>query len=444
MKLVEKWILKITLLMFLSVICFQTYSSSVWSKLIPKNASLSREAILGGLLKGMLEKVHFSKKKLDRNISEKAFGEYIKRIDYGKQFLLKEDVDLLAKYKFTMHEQLISGNLQILNLSKKIVNKRVKEIKAYASNFLSKPLDYSIEEQLETDPKKRKHLLTMKKLKDLWRRNLKYEVMRRFSNLKDDQDGTSRKAKEKAKKDKKKGVKKKVVKKKSEKELWKEAREKVSKSYQKIFKRIIEEKRTDQLDDFYNAIARIYDPHTNYLPPEEKEDFDIDMSGKLEGIGAVLSEDGSYIKVERIVPGSASWRGKELKEEDLILKVAQADDEPVDVVDMPLREAVRLIRGPKGSEVRLTVKKPSGIISVISIIRDIVEIEAGYVKGSIIKSKKHKKKFGYIYVPKFYRDFNDANGRNCSTDVKKELIKMKKENIDALILDLRNNGGGGT
>jgi carboxyl-terminal processing protease len=225
-------------------------------------------------------------------------------------------------------------------------------------------------------------------------------------------------------------------------EIEKDSREKVLKSYKKIFARLVNEKRSDKLDKFYNAITKVFDPHTNYLVPEEKEDFDIDMSGKLEGIGAILREDNSYIKVERIVPGSASWKTKEVEAEDIILKVGQGKDEPVDVVDMSLRDAVKLIRGKKDSEVRLTIKKPNGLIKVVPIIRDVVEIEESYVKGTMLELSPLKTKIGYITIPKFYRDFNDRAGRNVTDDTRKEIDRLNKEGAEGLIVDLRNNGGG--
>ena len=176
--------------------------------------------------------------------------------------------------------------------------------------------------------------------------------------------------------------------------------------------------------------------------PEEKEDFDIDMSGKLEGIGAILREDNAYIKVEKIVPGSASWKTKEVEAEDVILKVGQGKEEPIDVVDMSLRDAVKLIRGKKGTEVRLTLKKPNGLIKVVPIIRDVVEIDESYVKGTILELAPNKTKIGYINVPKFYRDFNDRAGRNVTDDTRKEIVRMNKEGVSGIIVDLRNNGGG--
>ena len=170
------------------------------------------------------------------------------------------------------------------------------------------------------------------------------------------------------------------------------------------------------------------------------------MSGSLEGIGAILREDGNYIKVMEIIPGSASWRGKKLKAEDTILKVGQGAQEPVDIVGMRVEDAVQLIRGKKGSEVRLTVKHGDGTTEVIPIIRDVVVIEESYVKYSTIQQKGAKKRFGYIQIPTFYRDFkkqlSDKTARNCTTDVIRAVDGLKKLQVSGIVIDLRNNGGG--
>lgn len=410
-----------------------TEESSVLGSLISK-PKYSREMVLGNILKGALENMHLSNKKIDKKFSEQAYKLYLERVDYGKQFLLTSDVKELDKFKTKFAEELESGNLQVLEATATIMTKRIGEIETYIKEYLAKPLDYNKKDMIETDPKKRQFAKTTNELKEHWAKLMKFEVMGRIADLKDEQNGVAE--------DSKGNKKAKPEKKLSEVEIEKEAREKVLKSYTKIFQRLKNEKRSDKLDKFYNAITRVFDPHTNYLVPEDKEDFDIDMSGKLEGIGAILREDGSYIKVERIVPGSASWKTKELEAEDIILKVGQGKDEPVDVVDMSLRDAVKLIRGKKDTEVRLTVKKPNGLVKVIPIVRDVVEIEDSYVKGTVLELAPSKTKIGYINVPKFYRDFNDRNGRNCTDDTRREIQKLNKEGIQGLILDLRNNGGG--
>ena len=219
------------------------------------------------------------------------------------------------------------------------------------------------------------------------------------------------------------------------------AHKSVNEKYERFFTRLGKDRRMDHLEKFFNAVAGVYDPHTVYFPPKRKEDFDIDISGQLEGIGAVLQEDGAFIKVVRIVPGGAAWRQKELEVDDVILYAAEADGEPTDLVNMRVDDAVRYIRGKKGTEVRLTVKKADGSRKVIPIIRDVVQIEASYAKGSVLKHKDLGIKVGYIHVPKFYRDFNNAE-RSCTQDVLMELKRLKKQKIDGMILDLRNNGGG--
>lgn len=409
--------------------------SSVLGSLISSKPRYTREMVLGNILKGALENMHLSNKSIDDSLSENAFKVYLERLDYGKQFLLQADVKVLEKFKREFDDMLISGDLKILDTSSELMNKRIGQIEKYVEGLLQKPLEYTKKETLETDPKKRTFASTEKDLYAHWERLMKYEVMSRIVDSKEEQNGLATDDK---------GNKKKPTsdKKLTDVEIEKDARAKVLKSYKKIFARLVNEKRSDKLDKFYNAITKVFDPHTNYLVPEEKEDFDIDMSGKLEGIGAILREDNSYIKVERIVPGSASWKTKEVEAEDIILKVGQGKEEPVDVVDMSLRDAVKLIRGKKGSEVRLTIKKPNGLIKIVPITRDVVEIDESYVKGTVLELAPNKTKIGYINIPKFYRDFNDRAGRNVTDDTRKEIVRLNKEGVEGVIIDLRNNGGG--
>ncbi len=408
---------------------------SVLGSLISTKPRFTREVVLGNILKGALENMHLSNKQIDNALSENAFKVYLERLDFGKQFLLQSDVKLLEKSKREFDDMLMSGDLAILNSSSELINKRIGQIEKHIEGVLTKAIDYKTAESIETDPKKRNFPASEKELYAHWSKLMKYEVMSRIVDMKEEQNGLATDAK---------GNKKKptMEKKLSDVEIEKEARAKVLKSYKKIFARLVNEKHSDKLDKFYNAITKVFDPHTNYLVPEEKEDFDIDMSGKLEGIGAILREDNAYIKVEKIVLGSASWKTKEVEAEDIILKVGQGKEEPVDVVDMSLRDAVKLIRGKKGSEVRLTIKKPNGLVKVVPIIRDVVEIDESYVKGTVLELGPVKTKIGYINIPKFYRDFNDRAGRNVTDDTRKEIVRLNKEGVEGLIVDLRNNGGG--
>jgi carboxyl-terminal processing protease len=413
----------------------QSNDPSVLGSILSSKPRYTREMVLGNILKGALENMHLTGKEINNELSRQAFKVYLERVDFGKQFLLQSDVKQLEQYRDQFDEMVLSGDLVVLDKTSELLNKRLGAIEKHVEVILSKPMDYTKKDMFETDPKKRSFPKTEKELFSHWDKLMKYEVLNRIVDKKEEQNGVATDEK---------GNKKKPTsdKKLSDVEIEKDAREKVLKSYKKFFSRLVNEKRSDKLDKFYNSVTKVFDPHTNYLIPEDKEDFDIDMSGKLEGIGAILREDNSYIKVERIVPGSASWKTKEVEAEDIILKVGQGKDEPVDIVDMSLRDAVKLIRGKKGSEVRLTIKKPNGLVKVVPIIRDVVEIDESYVKGTVLELAPLNKKIGYITIPKFYRDFNDRSGRNVTDDTRKEIERLNKEGVEGLILDLRNNGGG--
>lgn len=408
------------------------------------SSEYSREMMLGGLLKGALETMHLAKIKLNDDTSKKAFLEFIKKLDYGKQFLLQSDLQKLEKYRTQMDDALISGKLGVVNEAFELLDNRYKMIKTYIFQRLKKPFNFKNEDTLETDPDKRDFVKTEEELKSYWEKVLQLELLGRYADARAEQEHP-----EDAQKDRRgrrKAVKKKAKKGKklSEAQLLAKALEEVTKNYEKIFSRLEEQnkKRDYQLDKFYNSITEVFDPHTYYMIPDEKDDFDIDMSGKLEGIGALLREDGPYIKVEEVIPGSVAWKSKKLDKDDVILKVGQGNSEPVDIVNMRIQDAVKLIRGKKGTIVKLTVKKPDGMISVVELKRDVVSLEDAYVKATVIEMKDSPYKVGYVTLPKFYRDFANRNGRNCTDDMRKALEDLNKQGVSALILDLRNNGGG--
>ena len=368
---------------------------------------------------------HYAPKVIDDAFSEKFLKVYIQRLDFNKKFLIQSDVDELKKYEHAIDEDINSGHFVFFNKSMDIIKIRVDESQNYCQEILEVPFDFNAEESVELDSDKLNFTKDKDELKEEWRKYLKYQTLSRISEMMDSQE----KAKEKSD----------TVKIKSRGELEIAARKKILKSNNDWFKRLKKLDRNDRLTTYFNSITAIFDPHTEFFPPKEKANFDIGMSGQLEGIGAQLQEKDGIIKVTNIVPGSASYREGQLKAGDVLIKVAQGEAEPVDITDMRLDDAVQLIRGKKGTEVRLTVKKPDNSVLVIPIIRDIVVIEETYAQSVILKGKKN---IGYIKLPSFYADFNGKNGRSCSIDVKKELEKLKNEKIDGIILDLRYNGGG--
>ena len=307
-----------------------------------------------------------------------------------------------------------------------ILTSRQRETEEMVVSLLNAEDDLEKLEYFERDPEKIEYAKDPQELRDRWRKILKARMVSRYLDLLEEN----------------KNEKKETTT--IDKELWAQAREKVFKSIQVLFDRLKQVTLQDYYDLYFSSITRAFDPHSNYMAPDTKEDFDIHMRGSLEGIGAMLREDDGYIKVVRIIPGSASAKQGMLQAEDIILQVGEGDEEPVEITDMRLRDAVRLIRGPKGSEVRLTVRKPDGKTAVIAIIRDVVQIEETFVKGTVLEQDGHK--IGYIVIPSFYRDFEGSrNGdaaRNSTDDTRAELEKLKAQGIQGLILDLRDNGGG--
>lgn len=410
---------KILLLIPIAALLFVSYTY------IDNDTTYKEEAI-DQILMQSLSQVHYSPIPVDDSFSSKVFKLYIERIDFSKKFLIQDDILELKKFEKSIDDDINFGKFTFFDKSVEIINKRIDESKTYYSDILAQPFDFSNEESIQLDPEKLSFAKDKNELKEAWRKLLKYQVLTRVWQAMENQ--------EKAK------IKSDTVKIKTKNELEEDARKKILKSNDDYFKRLKSFNRNDRLSIYFNAITAVYDPHTEYFAPKDKANFDIGMSGQLEGIGAQLQEKDGFIKVSNIVPGSASYRQGQLKAGDLIIKVAQGAGEPIDITDMRLDDAVGLIRGKKGTEVRLSVKKPDGSVVIIPIIRDIVLIEETYAQSVILK--KDNKRIGYIKLPEFYADFTGKGGRNCATDVEAELKKLNSEKVDGIILDLRYNGGG--
>ncbi len=388
-----------------------------------------REKILLQALSQTLAAGHFENYALDKEMSEKVYDLYIERLDYSKRYLLKEDLKKLEKFRFILGEEIKQANYDFFDLSVEMIEGRIKETESIYKQVLKNPFDFKKNEEFETDAEKLDFAKNEKERYERWRKLLKYQTMLKLDRLLTIQETAI----------KDKDTTYKVL---NFSELEEKARGDVENDYNDLYHRLYKLNENDRLATYLNAFTGSYDPHSEYMPPRDKENFDIRMSGQLEGIGATLTEQKGYVKVARIVPGSPSWKQGELKSNDLILKVAQGDSTPVSIVDMRLDDAVQLIRGKKGTEVRLTVKKPDNSIVVIPIIRDIVVIEETYAKSAILQVDGSSKRYGYINLPSFYVDFNNRNGRRCSEDVEIEIEKLKAEDVDGIILDLRLNGGG--
>ncbi|MDG1720395.1 MAG: carboxy terminal-processing peptidase [Bacteroidia bacterium] len=374
-----------------------------------------------------LQNAHYDPVKIDDHFSEKAFELYIDNIDANKRLLLQSDIDELSYFKTTIDDEIINGTYAFFDRSLELINLRTDLTETFFEEILNQPMNFDKDENVDFG-KEIPYTQSEEELKDRWRKYLKYSVL---TSLYADQ-----KAQEKSLKNKDTSFVPKSMD-----TLQAIARRSVLKTHRDWYKRIKRLERKDRLSMYVNSITTVYDPHTNYFPPEQKEDFDIQMSGRLEGIGAQLQEKDGYIKITNIIPGGPSSLQGELQANDLILKVTQEGEEPVEIIDWRIIDAVKIIRGPKGSKVTLTVRKPDGNEQDITITRDIVVLEETYAK-SLVLSDDDQVKAGYIYLPSFYADFQNPKGRFSWKDVKKEIKKLKEDKVQGIILDLRNNGGG--
>ncbi len=417
--------LKVGLYAFLVSAVFVLASYKLYHRTTSR-APQKDEVLIKAMLQG-LSAAHYQPEKIDDAFSKRVFDLYLKRVDYNKMFLLQSDVAQLRKFQASIDDQVRVGSHEFLDLTTQIMDQRVKDTQALYRDILSKPFDFTTEESVETDSDKSTFAADKAAQREQWRKFLKYETMVRISEMMDAQ----------AKKDPKVAS---AEPNRTPAEMEAEARKRVLKNYDDKFSDLLQNDANDRLALYANTIANTYDPHTEYFAPRDKESFDIAMTGRFEGIGASLGEKEGQIKVSEIIPGSASYRQGELKAGDIILRVAQATEEPVSVEGWRLDKAIALIRGKKGTEVRLTVKKPDGAIKVIPIIRDVVVIEETFAQSATIN--ENGKKIGYLRLPTFYADFNDNGGRSSAADVRKELEKLQKEHVEGVVLDLRYNGGG--
>lgn len=386
-----------------------------------------KDKVLISVINYMLTNGHYLPKDLNDDFSEQVYTSFIEGLDPSKRYFTKKDLQEFSMYKYLIDNQLKKSNLDFYHLVYGRFTEKIKTAKKYYSEILKQPFNFNKRESINVDYSKTSFPKNENELIDNWRKQLKLNTL---SRIQEQQNLET----ENAKKDKK-------FKKSSFKILEEKARKEVLKSMDELYLRIEELEHEDWFSTFLNSVTRGFDPHSTYMAPRAKEKFDVDMSGKIEGIGARLQQKGVHTHVFEVVSGGPAWKQGELEAGDIILKVAQADEDPLDIVGMRLDDAIKFIKGKKGTEVRLTVKKKlDNSIRVISITRDIVELGETYVKSSVVEKKG--KKYGVINLPQFYIDFSDKNFRDSAKDMEKEIANLKEENVEGLLIDLRNNGGG--
>jgi carboxyl-terminal processing protease len=381
----------------------------------------NKDKLLVDLVSYVLDKLHYDPKIINDDFSINVYEDFIDAVDSQKRFLLKSDIELFSQYRLSIDDQIKSSDITFFNLVYETLERRMDEVESFYKEVLFTPFNFNIDEEINLDYESQDYADGIEELKKLWRKRLKLSALDGFAskkeiNIEDDKTKTD-----------------------SEIEI--ESRKSINDNLKDFFQFNSELERKDWFSIYLNSIVTQYDPHTTYLAPEAKEVFDQNISGKFQGIGARLFKRNQQVEISEVIIGGPVWRDNLLNVGDIIIAVAQSkEEEPQEISLMKLSDATDLIKGEKGTNVYLTVKRVDGGIEQVEITRDIVELEETYAKSSIIDDDTNK--YGLINLPRFYVDFDDYGERNAASDIKKEIISLKNKGIDGLILDLRNNGGG--
>ncbi|CAM5485012.1 Tail-specific protease OS=Stutzerimonas stutzeri OX=316 GN=CXK95_12460 PE=3 SV=1 [Stutzerimonas stutzeri] len=383
-----------------------------------------REQVIASLnVVELLKRHHYNKPPLNDARSAKIFDSYIEMLDPARSYFLESDLAEFNRWRTEFDDFLKRGNLEPGFLIYKRHLERLEDRLTYALDLLQQgvdKIDFTVDETLLVDREKAAWAKDRAELDDLWRKRVKDEVLRLKIAGKEP----------------------------------KAIEELLTKRYKNQLARLEQTRGEDVFQTYINAFAQSYDPHTQYLSPDNAENFDINMSLSLEGIGAVLQSDNEHVKIVRLVPAGPAEKSKQLAPADKIIGVAQSDDEMVDVIGWRLDEVVKLIRGPKGSVVRLEVIPASNAPNdqtskIVAITREAVKLEEQAAKKSVLNLEHQGQQFklGVIEIPAFYLDFKalragDQNYKSATRDVKKLLTELQQEKVDGVVIDLRNNGGG--
>ena len=393
---------------------------------LANTSSPEKDKLLIEIMAYVLERGHYDPETIDDAFSENVFMNYLESMDGQHRFYIQADVNNFNQFKTELDDQIKESKLDFFDYTYKKYIQRLEQIKAFYKPLLDRPFDFSLNEEMDLDYETMGYAESLSDLKNVWLQYFKLSTLGVYADKKEEElkkfelDSTYVMLTD-------------VV-------IEEQARA-ITKENMDLFFEVREDlERKDYFSIYLNAIATQFDPHTYYFAPQEKDRFDTSISGKFEGIGARLQKKNQEVRIVEVISGGPVWRDQLLEEEDVIMKVAQENEEPVDIAGMRLDDVVKLIKGPKGTTVYLTVKHVDATVEVIPITRDIVELEDAFAKSSIIT--KENKKFGVIHLPKFYVDFNDYGERNAASDVKNEIEKLKSENVEGIILDLRGNGGG--
>lgn len=413
---------------------------------LPELPPDAREGVLAEMAAVLLTDKHLLRRQLDDAVSKQSFAKYMDELDGGKLLLLQEHVDALSKYADRMDDELRAKDLVLARKGAALLAKRRELAAKLVKEILAKPFDFSAAEEVENDSEKLAFAKTEGELRDRWRKVLKLQALERIQQMEELLEAKTA-GKDKTEDDSDEAAERLIGKIPDSFEGREEkARKDIATRYEARFVRLAAMDPLEPASLFLNAVSAAFDPHTQYLPPADKANFDIAISGTLEGIGAVLGEEDHYVVVRELVPGGASWQQGRLAPGDLIIAVAQDGKSAVDVTDMPIDKVVKMIRGPKGTVVTLTVKKPEGVVETIPIRRDVVQVEATYARAAVLDLGPNHDAMGYVHLPGFYGDIGNGpprpGERNATDDVRALLAELAKRKVGGIIVDLRGNGGG--
>ncbi|MDY8136817.1 carboxy terminal-processing peptidase [Aquimarina sp. 2201CG5-10] len=386
-----------------------------------------KDRLLIDLISYVLSKGHYDAKDINDDFSKEVFTDYIEALDPLKRYFYKSDIEDFKKFENLIDDQIRDKDITFFNLTYERLQKRMTEARVLYKEILEKPFNFDKDESIDTNYEGLSYAENKAEMKNRWRLQLKFNALSSYYDKVDEQIDSITKNDSYVRK--------------TAMVLEEESREITKTSLKEYFEFADDLQRKDWFSIYINSIVEEFDPHTYYFAPQDKDRFDIAMSGKLEGIGARLQKKNDNVKIIEIISGGPAWRGNKVEVGDLIMKVKQEEEvEPVSIVGMRLDDAVSLIKGPKGTKVTLTVKKVDGTLENIEIVRDVVELEETYAKSSVVK--KNDKTYGIINLPKFYFNMEDYNQRNAAKDVKQEIIRLKEQDMQGLVIDLRDNGGG--
>nr|MBO2513333.1 tail-specific protease [Gammaproteobacteria bacterium] len=368
----------------------------------------------------LIEEFHFSRPDLDNHYSSAILDRYLDALDGSRMYFLASDVASFGRYRYELDDRVKSGELEPVFEIFNLFRQRARERVSYALELLQTEPDFTIDEEFRFDRTELPWPVSEEEMREVWRKKVKSDALNLILTEK----------------------------------TWPEVVELLTQRYENLYKRITQLTADDVFETFMNAVAQTMDPHSSYLSPRQSEEYRIQMSLSYDGIGASLANEDDYVKVVNVIPGGPAQIDGQLKPEDRITAVGQGEEgELVDVIGWRLDDVVQIIRGPRGTVVRLQVlpagAPPGSPQRIISLVRDKVKLEEQAAKKSVktIDVDGQELKIGVITVPSFYQDFNarsrgDTEYMSTSRDVARLIRELEAEGIVGLVMDLRQNGGG--